>query len=376
MAGNGFHRFPHGHSDLVLAVAYNLTGTRAATASSDHRVKVWDRDDSSGQWAVTDTWTAHDAEVTDIQWLGPYVGEHLGTIGEDGLLRLWHEDPTQTARSGRRFRKVFERVTATGVPYMSLDLKSVGTESYLAVVTRDGYLSVCEPEDPDDLSAWRVMWAEYLCRIPSRMEETGFRLSWHKERVPPWPAVVAGLDRKSLGFAAAVGDVAKVFRTDRDRKFYLAATLEGAKALVRDVSWANGAVRGFDVLATASKDGFVRIYELHTPGAAGLSTSSLPPQDDAQTISPSTAGRTMRSGIGAGLGGGREDRAGILGAVRQEAKLVAELEVHGGAPSRVNWSPVGDVLVCSADDGTVRLWRKAVDGKWLEAAEIDATKGA
>lgn len=60
----GFHRFAHGHQDLVLAVSYNFYGTRMVTASSDHRLKVWDRKDE--RWVLTDEWKAHDAEVTDV----------------------------------------------------------------------------------------------------------------------------------------------------------------------------------------------------------------------------------------------------------------------------------------------------------------------
>ncbi|KAK5721904.1 hypothetical protein LTR15_006498 [Elasticomyces elasticus] len=380
MGETGFHRLSHGHLDLVLVADVNLYGTRMATASSDHRVKVWDRSEKTGQWIVIDVWTAHDAEVTDVKWISPYVGEHLGSIGEDGRLRIWHEDVAEAANSSRRFKKVFEQTTATGVPYMCLDFKSIGSETYLAVITRDGYLSVCEPVDHDDLSAWRVMWSDYLCRTPSRAEETGFRLSWHHEKLPASGAVLAGLDRKSLSLAVAVGDIVKVFRTDKDRKFYTAAVLEGAKGLVRDVSWANGSMRGFDVIAAASKDGFMRIYEVHT-----LGSSSLPASSDAKAIEAdgrptrTVSARTVKSGIGAGLAGvargKRDERAGVLGAIKQEPKLVAELATHGGAPWRVNWSTIGDLLVSTGDDGSVRMWKKAVDGKWMEAAIVDAITG-
>ncbi|KAK3709081.1 hypothetical protein LTR37_011060 [Vermiconidia calcicola] len=380
MASNGFHRFSHGHQDLVLAISYNYYGTRMATASSDHRVKVWDRKDGLGQWTVTDSWTAHDAEVTDVKWNGPFVGEHLATIGEDGFMRVWQEDVNEAANSGRRFKKTSEQLTATGAPYMSLDLKNIGTETYLAVITRDGHLSISEPEDHDDLhSGWQIMWSDYLCETPPRTEETGFRVSWHKEKLPAWPAILAGLDRKSLSLVVSVGNVVRVFRTDKDRKFYMAAALEGAKGLIRDVSWANGSMRGFDLIATASKDGFVRIYELHTPGASSLSTSnnSQTASDNAGAL-PASSNRKPRSGIGAGLAGGargrRDDNARVPGAVKQETKLVAELETHDGAPWRVSWSQMGDILVSTGDDGVVRLWKKAVDGKWLEATEIDATK--
>ncbi|KAH9824489.1 Non-repetitive/WGA-negative nucleoporin C-terminal [Teratosphaeria destructans] len=378
MAQTGFHRLSHGHRDLVLASSYNFYGDRLATASSDHRVRVWDRDDKTNQWIVVDTWTAHDAEVTDIKWNGPFVGEHIGTIGEDGLLRIWQEDKVQAVNSGKRFRKIFEQTSATGVPYMSLDFKNIGTETYLAVITRDGYLTVSEPEDHESLAAWRVMWPDYLCKTPSRTEETGFRLSWHKEKLPAWPAVLAGLDRKSLSLAVAVGDVVRVVRTDKDRKFYNAALLEGAKKLVRDVSWANGSMRGYDLIATASKDGFVRIYELHTPGASSLPTTTTGPQRPADTQSAhsdSPVSRPARSGIGAGLAGGargrRDESGAVPGAVKQDVKLAAELACHGSAPWRLAWSSAADLLVSSGDDGLLRMWRRSVEGKWMEAVEVD-----
>jgi WD40 repeat protein len=376
---HGFHRFTHGHHDLVLAKSFNFYGTRVATASSDHRVRVWNRNEKTGQWNLADSWIAHDAELTDIKWNGPFVGEHIGTIAEDGLLRIWQEDVNEAPHFGRRFKKIYEQVTATGVPYMSLDFKNIGTETYLAVITREGYLSVLEPEDHDTLTAWRVMWSDYLCKTPSRTEETGFRLSWHKEKIPAWPAVLAGLDRKSLSLAASVGEAVRIFRTDKDRKFYTAAVLEGAKKLVRDVGWADGSMRGYDLIAAASKDGFVRIYELHTPGATSLPIVTNGHGPGAEFSSPhSLAVKAPRSGIGAGLAAGargrRDESAAVPGAIKQEAKLVAELETHGGAPWRVSWGPSADILVSSGDDGMVKVWKRAVDGKWLEAAGIDAAR--
>lgn len=377
MATDVLHRFPHGHQDLLLSVAYNFYGTRMASASADHRVKVWERSDKTDQWIAVDAWTAHDGEVTDVRWNGPFVGEHLGTIGEDGYVRIWQEDINESHNSGRRFKKLYEQRTETGVPYMCLDFKNIATESYLAVITRDGHLTVCEPEDHDDLSDWRRVWSEYQCKTPPRTEETGFRLSWHKEKIPAWPAVLAGLDRKSLALAVAVGTAVKVFRTDKERKWYIAATLEGAQDLVRDVDWANGSMRGFDTIATASKDGFVRVYELHTTGAASLPTSANASSTDLTSLAKqSPATRPVRSGIGAGLAGGargkRDDNAGAPGAVKQDVKLVAELEAHGLNPWRVSWAPTADMLLTTGDDGAASIWRKSTEGKWLEAAEVDA----
>ncbi|RYF38856.1 MAG: hypothetical protein EOO38_24160, partial [Cytophagaceae bacterium] len=99
MASNGAHRFSHGHRDLLLAVSYNIYGTRAATSSSDHKLKIWDCNEKTGTWIVTDAWTAHDAQVTDVRWNGPYVGEHIASIGEDGTLKIWQEDVNEPVNS-------------------------------------------------------------------------------------------------------------------------------------------------------------------------------------------------------------------------------------------------------------------------------------
>jgi len=60
----GYLTFEPGHSDVVLAVDFNFYGTRMVTASSDNRLKVWDRKDDN--WSLVDTWKAHDAEIVDV----------------------------------------------------------------------------------------------------------------------------------------------------------------------------------------------------------------------------------------------------------------------------------------------------------------------
>ena len=59
-----FTTFEQNHLDVVLAVDFNFYGTRMATASADHRVKVYDRKEDT--WNLVDTFGAHDAEITDV----------------------------------------------------------------------------------------------------------------------------------------------------------------------------------------------------------------------------------------------------------------------------------------------------------------------
>lgn len=62
---DGFADLDAGHRELVSVTKFNFYGNRIVTASSDHRMKVWDQKD--GQWHLTDTWRAHDAEVRDVR---------------------------------------------------------------------------------------------------------------------------------------------------------------------------------------------------------------------------------------------------------------------------------------------------------------------
>lgn len=293
----------------------------------------------------------------------------------------------------------------TQLPWVSLDFKNVNTETYLALITRDGELSIMEPKDHDMLSNEWSDWMQgvgfRVCPEPSRAEETSFRVCWHKEKMPCWQAIGAGLDYKALSLAVAVGDFVKVYRTDRDRRLYVCAELRGADDLVRDVAWANGSMRGYDIIATGSKDGRVRIYELRTHNSADQTTTmqrlkvATAPPPPPPKHGAMRSGRTTPSGIGAGLANAsrmqavQEEDEDAPGRVKQTAVMVAELKEHrlpvwrvvfssGGKQQNVRQSSSnnnvfasGDLLISTGDDGTVRTWKKAVTGRWLEYAQID-----
>jgi nucleoporin SEH1 len=348
----GFTTFDHGHNDLVLAVDFNFYGMRMVTASSDHRLKVWDKKDDT--WTLIDTWRGHDAEVVDVKWNGPFTGSIIGSVGEDGKFNLWEEDVLEPPHSARRFKKIFSIRSETKIPFCSLDFKNLNMETYAALITRDGHLSVYEPVDHDDLSGeWTTTMQKYVCATPLRQNETGFRVAWHKEKVPCWTAVEAGLDKRALSLAVAAMNTVKIFRTDKERKWYQAAELTGARAIVRDVAWANGSMRGYDILATASKDSSVRIYEVSTMAGQADPPATPDPFSPAMP-QPGGGGRQARvgpsssSGIGATLAGSstkdllRDLDRHAPGQIRHVVKMVAELTEHGGSVWQVAFSQLGE----------------------------------
>ncbi|KAI4668114.1 uncharacterized protein J4E78_001936 [Alternaria triticimaculans] len=379
-AERSFQTFSHGHQDLVLAVDFNYFGTRMVTASSDHRVKVWDKKDDS--WTLVESWKAHDAEIVDVKWNGPFMGEVVGSIGEDGRCKIWQEDVTEVAMSGNRFKLVYVLPSLTNAPFMSLDFKNIMQETWLALITRDGYLTVYEPQDQNNLHEWTILAERWVSENnpPERQEEVGFKVVFHKEKLPCWTAITAGLDRKSLSLAVAAMKDVLVFRTDKAKRFFQVAKLEGARQIIRDLAWANGSMRGYDILAAASKDGAIRIYELRTQTedrntASGEASSSAP-----LSVSPRGHRQNAPSGIGAGLAGASKapdtsiENEQYPGRIKQKVEMTDELTNHHGAVWRVAFSQMGDLLVTTGDDASIRTWKRAADGHWQEYAQIETAQ--
>ena len=54
------------HGDKVVALHVNFDGSRVLTASVDHRIKVWNRDEHTGELKLLDVFKAHDGDVKDV----------------------------------------------------------------------------------------------------------------------------------------------------------------------------------------------------------------------------------------------------------------------------------------------------------------------
>ncbi|PGH04625.1 hypothetical protein AJ79_07022 [Helicocarpus griseus UAMH5409] len=371
-----FTDFDAGHRDLVTVTKFNFYGNRILTASSDHRIKVWDQKDAG--WQLIDTWRAHDAEIRDAAWNGPFTGQHIGSVGEDMKFKIWQEDVTQPPNSGRRFRNIFRLTSPVRTPYVSLDFRNIDLESYLALITRDGLLTVLEPVSPDSLAEWQQLDQFRVCAEPSRGEETSFKVQFHHDPMDYTQIVLPGWDSKCLSLVVAAMDTVKVYRTDANRRFYHAIELGGHNGLVRDISWANGSVRGFDLIASGSKDGVVRVFEVYTTlSSAASNTANGASNRPTSTSSHSSAGRaSTQSGIGTALA--NRSPATLLNRqgggdthFKHTYKEVASINSKHLDVWQVEFSQAGDCLLSSGDDGTVRFWKRAINGKWLEFAETD-----
>ncbi|TVY83595.1 Nucleoporin, partial [Lachnellula suecica] len=399
----GFTLLQHGHRDMIQATAFNIYGNRFATGSVDGRIKIYNLH-QDGTWNLCDTWSAHNSEVLEVHWFPPSIHPNLiASIGMDGRFKIWVEDstlaPGEGKGKGRRFgshsnKPVWELRSPARAPVLSFSIKHnpETRHTYLALINRNALLTVYENEQPENMENWTELDKMNVCDRPARGEEVAFKVMFDPNLEPCYAAIRQGVQRDALGIVVASMNKATIWRTKEishsvslagatsSKEFYLAAELKGHKGLVRDVAWAPGSIRGFDVVATACKDGFVRIYEVTTPpkGEKELRSkdySSMPEQVVVATQrTPEYGARNTPSGIGAGLASSRLNRPqeshGKGGEVLHVAKEVSRLEPSGTPMWRVDFDDDGQLLGSSGDDGKLILYRREPKGTWAKSSEL------
>ncbi|OWP03433.1 hypothetical protein B2J93_7451 [Marssonina coronariae] len=404
----GFSLLPQGHRDMVQATAFNTYGDRFASSSVDGKVKVYNRH-KNGTWNLPFRGPKCEEPplVTraKIQWLPQTIHPNLiASIGADGRFKLWVEDATLPPGKGRRFnshsnKPVYELRSGSRSPFLSFAIthNTETRHTYLALIDRSASLTVYENDEPENLDSWNELDRVNVCEKPARGEEVAFKVAFDPNPEPCYMGLRQGVPRDSLGLIVASMNRASIWRTkdishsvslgsNATKEFYLAAELKGHKALVRDVAWAPGNIRGFDVVATACKDGFVRVFQVSTPVIGdnpqrSKDFSRTPDRVAVQRRSVENGNKNNPSGIGAGLQGARpglsgrekDARAGE-GEVVHLATEVSRLEANRTPVWRVEFDADGQLLGSTGDDGKLMLWRREPSGAWSKSSELAMTR--
>ena len=72
MPTHGFATWKNESFDLVLAIDYNVSGTRLVTGSADHKIQVFDVNER-GKLCLIDRWTAHNASISAVSHPYPII---------------------------------------------------------------------------------------------------------------------------------------------------------------------------------------------------------------------------------------------------------------------------------------------------------------
>ncbi|EPS40015.1 hypothetical protein H072_6192 [Dactylellina haptotyla CBS 200.50] len=396
-----------GHEDLLHGVAYDFYGQRVATCSSDQRIKVFDAADD-GEWKENDAWRAHDANISKIAWAHPSFGQILASCSFDRTVKIFEEQEAEPKSSGRRWRQMFRMIGDTRGAICDISFAPAAVGLKLAYISSDGMVQVQEAIETHTVSRWTsVDEFRVVPSAPPREAETSFCLTYCPSRWGGEQLLVGAMDK------------VRIYRHDSNGKFQPAEELRGHKGLVRDVSWAPNLGRSYHLIATACKDGHVRIFRLTDPrmtfspktsrpgsrskdrieqsvGAGGGGGSSGNNNNNANNGEKShfsgltreisnlsvTAGRgigvtNFPGGSGVSLSQANsfekaEDALGVLTVEEQESRelsgfVVEEIAIfndHGREVWRVDWNPSGTVLSSAGDDGKIRLWRADRTMRW------------
>lgn len=363
------------------------------------------------------------------------MGSNIASIGNDLKFKLWTEDASQPPNSGRRFRCISVIPSTTKVPFVSLDIKKVDSVyTYLALIDRSGLLSVYEPTNFDSFREWSLLDQWNVCspNPPDRGAETSFKVRFDQNPIStPYMNSLTD-DTRMLSLVATAMDTVKIYRSTTAQNnhssapgaiplagqkttFYEATHLPTHPTLIRDVQWAPFNVRGFDLFATACRDGGVRIYRLDTEAATstiktatsttttstnaknGPSTANRQPQPSTPSDPSSSSTILQRPGPQSSLTfaiAGRSGTPSTLHPLTTPSTATARSQARPTLPSpfthtitteseilnahrdawAICWDPAGQVLMSSGSDGVTKLWKKAVMGAgWLLFADQEVS---
>jgi nucleoporin SEH1 len=342
-----------------------------------------------------------------LQWLPPTIYPNLlASLGIEGRFKIWAEDPA--AAPGRRFsqrakdnaRAAYEH-PSRGSPFRSFSIKHNDETryTYLALLAADGSLQLLENDQPENLSEYAHVDELTVCAKPSRGEETSFRVRFDPNPDPCYVALRAGVPTDALSLVVAAMDTVKIYRT-RDvatvsygvsgtgKELYLAAEIEGHRGLVRDVAWALGNYRGYDIVATACQDGFVRVVRIDTPfdptDGKTWSVHDLVRPNGKDSRAHAREGSALAqkaasqlhaaSGIRAelektGANGGRRG-TGQPGQIAHTVRELSKLDSHKTPVWRVGFDDDGQILGSVGDDGKLMCYRQMPEGAWAKSSEL------
>ncbi|CAJ2514215.1 Uu.00g023340.m01.CDS01 [Anthostomella pinea] len=395
----------HGHKDLVQAIAFNAYGDRCATGGVDGKIRVFNRH-RDGIWRLCDNWAAHGGEILELQWLPPTIYPNLlASLGIEGKFKLWAEDPS--AAPGKRFSsragngRAISEIRSGRHPFRSFSVKhdEVSRCTYFALLAADGHLSVYESEEPETLTDYTKIDDFQACTKPTRGDETCFKVRFDPNPEPCYTALRAGVPQDALSLVVSGIQAVKIFRTrdtvassfgaaTRAREFYLAIEITAHQHLVRDVAWAPGNYRGYDMIATACQDGFVRVFRIDTPFSNddGKTWSVADVTGNGKTDDHTIASKGIHarrqsqapSGIRAEIDKsgthGERTSAGQPGQVEHTVIELSKLDCHRSPVWRVGFDDDGQILGSVGDEGKLMCYRQTPSGSWAKSSELGMMK--
>jgi nucleoporin SEH1 len=213
----------------------------------------------------------------------------------------------------------------------------------------------------------------------SKEADGGWDISWCKDHY--WGeilAVAAGTDglvkvclRSVLKRAGLNISIMKIIQLSPSRRptvlLVLDKSSKGHSSPITSVAWAPACGRSYQLIATGSRDGFVRIWQVQPP----------PLNDDLAGFSAAINGEDEGSWTGRLVGDFHHHECVTPRNRPSYTRSGSDTHLRS-LVSRVEWNVTGTILSSAGNDGKVRLWKRSLGATWrsagfvsVEAAEQD-----
>ncbi|EGO03447.1 hypothetical protein SERLA73DRAFT_174926 [Serpula lacrymans var. lacrymans S7.3] len=410
------------HNDLLTDAPYDFYGLRLATGSIDQRIKVWQLDESNGNWKVEDDWKAHDAAISKICWAHPEFGTIIASSSFDRTVKIWEQTsfgsqpeaqvnlnlngagstaPLQAASvpSTSRWVERSTLVDARGtVRAVEFSPRHFGLK--LATISSDNHLRIYECLEQSSLTTWQLSEEVDVLALPSTSSPSS-----HSVAFATPTQTNATLDGASASLVAQALQQSQA-PSGQTRPGMGNREADGGWC----ISWCKDRYWGEVIAAGSGISGVVKIIHMSPsrrpttllaldpsptpyPSSSEATATALAPTSDTDTPAPhaitsvawapscgrsyhlvATGGRDGHVRIWrvkpADEGDADADGEGEGSDHRWTGIVVADFDHHRSAVGRVEWNITGTVLSSAGNDGRIRLWKATIGNVWRPAGSI------
>ncbi|RLV93452.1 Nucleoporin SEH1 [Spathaspora sp. JA1] len=331
--------FLTGHEELIHDIKYDFYGKHLATVSSDQHIKVFDLDSTTSSWILNDSWKAHDSSILRVSWAHPEFSSSkiLASCSFDRTVKIWQEQPDELHGSGRRWSKLVTLAIESYAPIYDVVFAPNHLGLKLGCVGSDGIFRIYESVEPSDLSQWALTSEIPILNssLPAKSLQSSFAIEWCPSKFTTTEKfIVVALDQGFIYGTKPGGgkddlqnsprqqsplqqQLEQQPQSQQESRYIKLGNLPEHNGLIRSVSWAPSMGRNYHLIATACKDGYVRIFKAIETAKGDL-----------------------------------------------KIEILAKLNDHKSEVWRVNWNMTGTILSSAGDDGNLRLWKCNYLNEW------------